>query len=81
MFKPIKFQPEMTIRVGSFKSPDERVLGIYRLRLHPDPENGPLLWELEEQGTFKVDASMIKVEPMPVPEGGIFYFEYKYGSQ
>lgn len=64
------FSSDTLHHVGSFKMISGRIGKI--MRLPNDSGNGPLLWE-QESDLFKLDVSQIQVEPMPVPNGLIFY--------
>lgn len=71
--------PEGTLRhVGCYKHKD-RVLSIMRLPLELDPEEKcPPLWEDPMDQMFYCE--VVKIEPLPVPSGSIFYMDYHYGE-
>ena len=76
--EPIRV-PDGTLRhVGSYKHKGH-VLCIMRLPEKLDPnDDGPLLWQDPMDQTF--DVTDVKLQPMKVPSGAIFYHEYKYGA-
>lgn len=79
-FAPMRLPPNTLRHVGSFKKSDGSVGKIMRLPAEIDPtDNGPLAWE-QEMPLFDIDVSSIKVQPMPVPSGAIFYQDFGFGD-
>jgi hypothetical protein len=71
--------PDGTLRhVGSFKGRDGRILQIMRWPEALDPNDDlDVAWE-QEAPLF--DIGEVKVMPMKIPSGLIFYQDYTYGG-